>query len=156
MMAAVRAWLTGVIAASLLVAVAESLIPEGAIRKIARFTGGLILLLTLLQPVLQADVELLLPEGAVSAALADRQAELTAENQAALTAGIEERTAAYIWDKAAALGIDCTVCVTAEPGADGVPLPFQAALDCPWSAELAQYMETELGILPENQSWKGT
>ena len=50
MMAAAREWLCAVVAVTLLLAAAQTLIPEGAIRRIASFVGGLILLVTLLRP----------------------------------------------------------------------------------------------------------
>ncbi len=51
MMGSLREWLTGLIAAAMLVAVADSLISDGAVRKIAGFTGGLVLLVVLVRPV---------------------------------------------------------------------------------------------------------
>ena len=48
MMEAVRAWLTSVVLVSVLLSAAQSLIPPGTVRKAAGFTGGLILLLVLL------------------------------------------------------------------------------------------------------------
>ena len=57
MMEAVRAWLTSVVLVSVLLSAAQSLIPPGTVRKAAGFTGGLILLLVLLRPVLGADLE---------------------------------------------------------------------------------------------------
>ena len=41
---------------AMLLTVAQTLMPEGTVRKIASFTGGLILLVALLQPVLGADL----------------------------------------------------------------------------------------------------
>ena len=57
MMEAVRTWLTSVVLVSVLLSAAQSLIPPGTVRKAAGFTGGLILLLVLLRPVLGADLE---------------------------------------------------------------------------------------------------
>ena len=57
MMEAVREWLTSLVLVSLLLSVAQSLIPEGTLRRAASFTGGLILLFALLRPVLGADLE---------------------------------------------------------------------------------------------------
>lgn len=55
MMEAVRAWLTSVVLVSVLLSAAQSLIPPGTVRKAAGFTGGLILLLVLLRPVLSME-----------------------------------------------------------------------------------------------------
>ena len=77
MMEAVRAWLTSVVLVSVLLSAAQSLIPPGTVRKAAGFTGGLILLLVLLRPVLGADLEHLeLDFDHYQAAVEERQEEL--------------------------------------------------------------------------------
>ena len=77
MMEAVRAWLTSVVLVSVLLSAAQSLIPPGTVRKAAGFTGGLILLLVLLRPVLGADLEHLeLDFDRYQAAVEERQEEL--------------------------------------------------------------------------------
>ena len=43
--------------------------------------------------------------------------------------------------------------VRTEPGADGVPVPWQAELWGPRSPVLAAYMKEELGIPGERQVW---
>ena len=55
MMAAARTWLTAVAAVTLLLSVAEMLVPQGSLREIASFTGGLILLAVLMQPLGKID-----------------------------------------------------------------------------------------------------
>lgn len=157
MIAAAREWLLSVVAVSLLLTVAESLIPEGSIRKIAGFTGGLILLLTLLQPVLRTDLgRLRLDMGSYGKALEQRQSELEKTGDKELAALIGEKTEAYISDKAGSLGLSATVHVTTEWGADGVPYPAKVEIRGPRSEALAAYIEQELGIPPERQVWHGT
>ena len=55
-MGALREWLTSLVAVSMLLSVARTLVPEGSIRKVSSFTGGLILLVVLLRPLLGADL----------------------------------------------------------------------------------------------------
>ena len=50
MMAALRSWLTAVLAAAVLLSLAERLAPEGSLRKITSLVGGLILLLVCFMP----------------------------------------------------------------------------------------------------------
>ena len=50
MLELIRHWLVGITCAAMLVALAESLIPAGSIRRIARLTGGLVLLAAILNP----------------------------------------------------------------------------------------------------------
>lgn len=157
MMTAVREWLFSVVVISLLLTVAESLIPEGSIRKIAGFTGGLILLLTLLQPILRTDLgRLRLNVDSYGEAIESRRTELEKREDKEWEALIAERTEAYISDKAARLGLKISVSVRTEPGADGVPYPAEAEIQGPKSQALAAYMEEELGIPPERQVWNGT
>ena len=154
MMEAVRAWLTSVVLVSVLLSAAQSLIPPGTVRKAAGFTGGLILLLVLLQPVLGADLDRLEVDlSAYQAAVEARQAELTEAQTEAMAAIIAERTEAYIWDKAGELGVEVTARVETRTGEDGVPVPWSAELTGARSQELAAYLETELGIPAERQVW---
>ena len=66
---------------------------------------------------------------------------------------IAERTAAYISDKADALGLKVAVRVEATTGPDGVSLPEKVELTGPYSRELADFMTRELGIPAERQVW---
>lgn len=157
MIEAVRSWLTAVAAAAFLVALSQSLIPEGTVRKIASFTGGLILLLVMVKPLLGADfdrLDLRYEDYAVD--IQQRQEELQSESDQTLGELIAEKTEAYILDKAAALGLTCTVRVLVESGEDGTPIPVGAELTGQKSEALADYMEQELGIPKERQVYHET
>lgn len=155
MVEALKEWITSIVLVTLLLSVAQTLIPEGSIRKIASFTGGLILLVALLQPVLGTDLSRLdLEMGEYEQAVRERREELEKMGKSDLSDIIAQRTAAYISDKADTLGIAVTAEVTVEPGENGVPVPVEARLNGPTSGELADYMEQELGIPRERQVWK--
>ncbi|QNL45532.1 stage III sporulation protein AF [Oscillibacter hominis] len=155
MIEALRSWLTGIVAATVLVSVAESIIPEGSIRKIARFTGGLALLLVILQPLLQIQPEeFSLDFSRWEAEIQSQQADYEAENEKNLRTIIQEKTEAYISDKADELGVRCTPSVKVE--GDDPPCPTELTLSGETSEELAGYIEQELGIPREKQTWKGT
>lgn len=156
MMEALGKWLLSVSATALAVSVLQTLIPEGGIRRVATFIGGLLLLAVLLRPVLGVDFS------SLTVGLADwseqveqRTAELEQTQKDALAEGIEERTAAYISDKAAALGLTVTARVETETGEDGIPIPSAVEVDGPRSPELETYIAQELGIPPERQVWNG-
>lgn len=122
MMEAVRAWLTSVVLVSVLLSAAQSLIPPGTVRKAAGFTGGLILLLVLLRPVLGADLEHLeLDFDHYQAAVEERQAELADTQTEAMASIIAEQTEAYILDKAGELGLEVTVRVETRTEGNGHP-----------------------------------
>lgn len=155
MVAALREWITSVVMVTLLLSVTQTLLPEGGVRKTASFTGGLILLLALMQPVLGADLERLeLDLEPYRAAVRERQEELEKSGEKELSELIAQRTAAYIWDKAEELGLRVSVRVTVEPDENGVPVPAAVEVTGPPSEELAEYLEQELGIARERQVWK--
>lgn len=154
MIGAVREWLTSIVVVTLLLSVAQTLIPEGTVRKAASFTGGLILLAALLQPVLQTDLAgLRLDFGDYERAIGQRREELDSAGKEALEELIETQTAAYISDKADALGLSVEARVETETGDDGVPVPASVRLKGPRSEELAAYIEEDLGIPWERQVW---
>ena len=131
--------------------VAGQLCPEGALRKIVRFTGALLLLLAMLRPVAMYE-----PDAAARSALGYREAvarleqELTAERENAFRRGIAEEWEAYIEDKAESLGV--TVRAEAEMGArDSVP--ERVTLRGAYSEETSRFLALELGIAKEKQIW---
>ena len=129
MMDVIRTWLLGITCAAMVVALAESLMPKGAVRNIGRLTGGLILLLAIVQPVVSLD------EDALADALARYRSELSSydtaleeTNETLIKGIIAEQSGAYILDKAASLGIDCTVEVETKPGEGGDPVPHSVTI----------------------------
>lgn len=155
MMEALGKWLLSVSAAALLVSVVQTLIPEGGMRRVASFTGGLLLLAVLLRPVLGADFS------GLSAGLdrwteqvEQRQWELESAQTDALAAGIAERAATYISDKGAALGLTVTAAVETRAGDNGIPVPYSAVIQGPWSEALSASIAADLGIPAERQTWK--
>ena len=55
MMEVVRQWLLGVACTALVMAVADSLAPEGSVKKVCRLAGGLALLLAAVSPLIRLD-----------------------------------------------------------------------------------------------------
>ena len=156
MIAAVREWLTSVVAVTLLLTVAQTLIPEGNIRKIAAFTGGLALLAALLQPVLRTDLSRLeLDLDVYSQAVEERRTELEEAREEELALVIASQTEAYILDKAQGMGADVRVQV--ELGEDGVPcfVRLQGQVTPFIRKKLAWVIESDLGIPVGQQRWSG-
>lgn len=144
MLELIRGWLVGVTCAAMIAALAQSLTPAGPIRKIGRLTGGLILLIAVLQPVLALDTT------ALSQALTDyrRDAEgyagaLEEENYDLMKGIIEEQAGAYILDKAAELGIQCQVSV--EAGGEGDwPVPTDVTVTGALTEDQRQALTREI------------
>ena len=154
MMEHVRQWLSSIVVVSLLLSVVQSLVPKGSLRRVASFLSGLVLLAVLLEPLPKLDLEGLELRGVQEETEKVRR-QLEAEQETALKAGIAEQTEAYISDKAASLGLTAEVRVETVAGADGVPVPWRVEVEGGYTEELAQWMETELGIPRERQDWHG-
>lgn len=109
----VRSWLLGVTGVAIFTAMAESLMPEGAVKEVGKMTGGLVLLVAALTPILSLDLEEMLPVSQWEEVTITQTLEEERKNQ--WEAIIVEDLAAYIVDKAAAEGILCTAQVTCRP-----------------------------------------
>ena len=154
MMAAAREWLTAVAAVTLLLSVAQLLVPPGNLREIASFVGGLILLVAIMQPLLKIDLsDIQLDFSSYQGAVEQRQAELENTQKEELTSLIEAETEAYISDKAKSMGLTLKVRVTAEADEGGMPVPVRVEITGPWSGGLSGWLETELGLPAERQVW---
>ena len=112
-MAFLRQWLLGVVSCAFLVSLLDQLTPEGSVRKLARFSGGLVLILCMLRPLGTAEPrELALDLDGLSADRAALEEQYRDVSGQSLAAVIAERTGAYIEDKAHALGTEVTAEVT--------------------------------------------
>ena len=155
-----RSWVVSITCAAMAAAVIEALLPRGAIRRVGRLAGALLLLLAAVQPFLRWDESAL----AYLPAFASGDVESAAQSgedwaRAVKKQLIEERAAAYIQDKAEALGIRCrpeVACTIGSEGAaslTGVHVTLyegQARQE-----ELARLIADELGIARENQVYEG-
>lgn len=151
----IRTWILTVTVSALVIAGAEALMPQGGVKRVGRLTGGLILVLGILQPLVTMDYDQLydmvntLPAGAI------RQETLDQAAQEPMKEIIEEELAAYIVDKGAQLGLTCAAQVTCEIGADGVPLPKSVSVTgvmTPAQREqLCQAITQDLGLAREDQ-----
>ena len=144
MLELIRQWLVGITCAAMVVALAEGLTPPGTIRKIGKLTGGLVLLVSILQPVVELDpaaltrslTEYKLELGAYSAQLEEENGEL-------MKSIIEEQSAAYILDKAAQQGIACQVTVQAA-GEGEWPVPETVTVPGPLTGEQREALERQI------------
>lgn len=120
MITVIRTWLISVTAAAIVIAAAENLMPDGAVKKIGKLTGGLLLIVAILQPIKQLDFETMsdiLTEYRIESQGSSKTLEI--ENQSIMKMIIEEETSAYVQNKANELGIRCnaeTTCKVDESG----------------------------------------
>ena len=159
MMDGVRQWLLGIACTAMLLALAQAIAPEGGAKKACKLAGGLALLLAAVGPVLKLD------DGAVARAAAEyqrsverRQDALTEQTDLFYQTIIEEETAAYISDKAEALGMNCAAEVTYYYGPDGEVRPEAVVVRGEFTEDqrvkLSRALEGELGIPAQRQSFE--
>ena len=155
MMGAVRSWLLAVVSVSLLCAVADALMPAGAVRRVGRLVCGLVLVGAVVSPLARLDVEG--GQRWLDSWLAfqhSREAELKEMVDNHMKAVIEGECAAYIVDKAAEFGWTCTARVECGDAGGGLFLPVRAEVAGPLPEEararLDQIIEADLGI-PEDR-----
>ena len=140
-----------VIAVSLLCAVADALMPPGAVRRVGKLVCGLVLLGAVLSPIAGLDVEggQRWLEGYLDS-VQNREDELEKTVESQMKGIIEQEYAAYIVDKAAELGWNCTARVECRLSEDGLYLPVRAETAGPlsWDARtrLSRIIAEDLGI----------
>lgn len=156
----IRSWLIGITCAAMVVALAESLTPSGAARKVGRLTGGVVLFLAVLQPMVKLDgndLSALLSEYRAKAG--GYSSQLETENGKLMKDIIEEQTGAYILDKAAALGVEsCKVSVRAAHQEGEYPFPESVTVTGRLTEDqrsaLSRQMEADLAIPADRQTWE--
>lgn len=155
----VRQWLLGIACTALILAAAESLAPDGSVKKVCRLAGGLALLLAAVGPLLRLD------SGALANMLEEYQAAVRSyeetlgeQNDLFYQTIIEDSTAAYIVDKAEKLGISCQAEVTISYDENGVPCPWEVTARGDWTDEaretLERLLEDDLGVPPQRQHYE--
>ena len=148
-------WLIGVVCAAMVVSIANALMPSGPVKRIGKFVGGLVLLIALLAPLTTLDYEAMAETISASQFSAiEGQIQPQEINEQVMKTIIEDRTAAYISDKAQTMGISCEVRVETEVGGEGVPVPVRVRLETPYHPELSAWIEEELEIPEERQIWQ--
>lgn len=154
MMAAVREWLVSLVAVSLFLSLAQSIIPEGTLRKISSFTGGLLLLAALLQPLTGAERwEVELDVSAYEKAIAAQRLELEKTGAAQLAQEVARAAAQTVETKAAAMGHAVSVEVETKTDESGTPLPDAASIRGAYDETLSAWIAEELAIPSERQTW---
>ena len=156
MMAGLRGWLLALVAASLICALADALMPKGAVKRVGRLVCGLVLASAILSPLAGLDVES--GQSWLERHLASvefQRAELEEEVNGQMKVIIEQEYAAYIVDKAAQLGLTCGLRVECRISEEGLCLPVRAEVSGGLTEEerirLAQIIESDLGIPASEQ-----
>ena len=154
MMDAFRVWLMGLMAVALILTVLSSVLPEGSVKKIAGVTGGLVLLMVILQGAERLDLgKLQLSYDDYSRQINEQIKAFQEKNCRDMDLLIQERCSAYISEQAQSLGLSCTPQVQTAWMEEDIPVPTGVILDIPYHAELGEIIERNLGIKAEKQVW---
>ena len=157
-MTAFGTYLTGLVAAAVLIAVAAAVTPEGTAKKVVLLAGGLILVLAMLDPIRQVTPQ------AMAGYIARQQLTLS-ESLSGVQVGstriqaqiISEQAETYILTKAEALGLDLSVQVETAVE-DLYPYPWAVRLRGTFTQTqkevLERYIETNLAIPLQRQTWQ--
>lgn len=159
MMDWIKEWIVGLTSVSVLLAAAKTLIPKGSVRQIGEFACGLLLLITMASPLMELDAE------ALGAALTEHHIAqtqstglLAIENTELIKEIIQEKTCAYISDKAEELGLKCTAEVEYEYSEDGRAFPVSVTVKGDWTEEqrrkLERLIESDLAVPKDNQTYE--
>ena len=127
MIGAARNWLLALVSVSLLCAVADALMPKGAVRRVGRLVCGLTLVASILTPLARLDLEgsqRWLEDWLAQTRLREEELDRAVGGQ--LKTLIERDCAAYIVDKAAQLGYTCSAQVECEETPEGIYRPVRA------------------------------
>lgn len=157
MIQTIRTWLIQLVSVAFIATLVEILTPKCGVKKLVRFACGLLFILTVFRPFLQ---------GVHFSGMADYSEwesqiktlteEYEAENRKSWTSLIEEEIRTYIAVRAEEIGFPCEIIVSVAER-DGVPTVSTVEIRAKtYNAALAAYMEENLGILPQQQIWKGT
>ena len=157
-MAAARMWLLSLLTVSVVCALAQTLMPPGPVKGVGRLVCGLALLCTVLSPLPGLDLaggQRWLEDW--FAGLEEQKQALSRQAEEERKVIIEEKYAAYIVDKAAQLGLTCTVRVTCRTEEDGLCLPCRVEVSGLSGREeqeqLSQVIRQDLGVPLARQSY---
>jgi len=150
-----RNWLLGIVAAALALSLAQALTPEGAVKRVGRLIGGLVLLLAVLKPLLTLDPGEL--TAATAAYWGEEALPQETDEEEILRGLIAQRAGAYIVDKGEQLGLTCSATVTVVEGAGGWSVPWSVEVRGSWSAEgkraLSECIAADLDIPADRQTF---
>lgn len=158
MIEALRNWIVSITTAAIVTSISVNITPEGPVKRIVRLTGGLIMMLVILNPLISIQLDSLASYISKYQLQADwERTGIEIENIRIMELIIEEKTEAYILDKANLIGFDCKVEIRCKTGENGYPYPYSVTIygepTPDQKSELAAYIETNLAVPGQRQEW---
>lgn len=157
MIGAVRNYLLQLAAGAFLTSLVLALIPRGPARRIAAVVCGMVMLILTLSPLAAIDTDAL--AGAISVLEMQKEQTRTGieiRNKALVAEIISARTASYILDKAASIGMAIEVSVEMDQsGATPFPcgVTFSGDATAMQRQALARYVDETFAVPEERQVW---
>lgn len=155
-MEGLRQYAISVVSVAILCSVLTRIAPQNSEKNLMRLISGLILTIVVIRPISRIQLpsmqELSIPKDAAANIAVEEGKELAEESMNDI---IKRTCEAYILNKATAIGADVHVSVSVN----AQHIPFAARITGDVTPDirkqLAQTLETDLGITKENQSWRG-
>ncbi len=156
-MDSLRSYFLQIVASCMICAIAAVMVKTPSIQKIVRLLGGLLILLVVLSPLMDLDLQ-----GAASSltrAFGDDSAEMEqAQADAAEHFATQVRKATEDHIELIASRMGYTVQAQVTVSQEEVPVPTAVEISGSLSAEeilaLSEYLELQLGIAKEDQTWR--
>lgn len=154
----IREYLLQVCSAGFFTSLALAVLPNGKLHKIAKLTGALLLIMTVVRPLVSLDTEDLARSLTMfHMDMHQQQTGVEIPSRSILEQVIKQRCQAYISDKAEALGIEISAEITLSEDGD-YPYPVSVVLYSTATGSDQDHLKTiisqDLGIPPERQEWK--
>lgn len=154
----IRGYLLSVSAAAVLLALVQTVLPQNAVKRVAAFSGGLLLMLAVLSPLVKIsadELEQMLGQLRPDTEVVQQQAETAVRESMAVL--IKQKCETYILDKAQQLGL--TLRVEVSLSEEGVyPVPERVALigyaSSAQQQTLGNIISNDLGIPHHRQEWR--
>ena len=151
---AIGKYLLSVAASAMLLSLSQAMVPKGAVRRIAGFVGGLLVILAVLSPIVSIDPDEL--SQYISAFSIDTETGAIIDDREILSGIIKDRCESYILDKAKELGATLEVSVDLCEDAH-YPYPVSVVLTGQVTPEqkmrLTEEISLDMGISPQQQEW---
>ena len=155
MSAAFAEWIRALAGAGIFCAMSSALCPKGRAKQVLGLACGCVMLTALLSPLAAFAPEAWPQSLARWRGAAEEITSEAAEDSRRLERRvIESECAAYISDRASALGLEAEFSVEARWSDEGWWYPWACRADIPYDRGLSEAIEAGLGIAPERQSWR--
>lgn len=155
----IRTWITGITAASILIAVICAIVPKNATGGFVRAACAVVLIIAVLAPLKSFRVtDINFWNTQYHNEFNHKKEQLDQENQKMKSSIIENTMSTYIWKRAKQIGIDCKTNVRCRKSKSGELLPYEVEVlltdGTKNRAKLTSIIEHECGIPKDRQMYK--